>query len=107
VNVEKIEAGFELAKANPELHSQAGWASKTPCGTVMCLAGWIAVADGWNVSSDGFAWKPRKVTEFVATIAERISELTENQATDLFVMSADDDMPTLERRWARMKRDAE
>jgi hypothetical protein len=107
VNVELIEKGFKLAKAHPEQHSQESWVAETPCGTRMCLAGWIAVADGWNVSSDGFAWKPDKVTKFVAFVAEQAAELSENQATELFVMSADDDMPALEQRWARMKGDAE
>lgn len=106
MNTEIVEKAFALAKANPELHSQSDYAFASPCGTVMCIAGWICVADGWKVDANAQAHKKGHRITFVGDLAERIAGLDEDQGDELFVDSATDDMTQLEERWARMKEEA-
>jgi hypothetical protein len=106
LNVELVEKAFALAKAHPELHDQHDYAYPSPCGTVMCIAGWICVADGWKVDGFGDAHKRGHRIQAVSFLAEVLAGLSEDTADDLFVASADDDMPMLEERWARIKEEA-
>ena len=106
MNVEIVEEAFVLAKAHPELHDQSDYAQETPCGTAMCIAGWICVADGWKVDANANAHKKGHRITFVGDLAERLAGLDEDQGDELFVDSAQDDMAQLEERWARMKEEA-
>lgn len=105
MNIELVERALALAKANPQLHDQGDFAHATPCGTAMCIAGWICVADGWLVDETGTAHKGEK-SQFVGSLAEQLAGLDETQGDDLFIDSAQDDMPALEERWERMKQEA-
>lgn len=105
MNIELVEKAFVLAKANPQLHDQGDYARATPCGTAMCLAGWICVADGWKVDENAVARKGTR-TELVSSLAEELAGLEEADGDKLFVDSAQDDMPALEERWERMKEEA-
>lgn len=40
-------AALEMAIREPNLYRQGVWARATPCGTVRCIAGWIAHFGGW------------------------------------------------------------
>jgi len=40
-------AAVEMAIREPKLYRQGVWARVTPCGTVRCIAGWIAYFGGW------------------------------------------------------------
>lgn len=40
-------AAVEMAIRDPKLYDQAVWARVTECGTVRCIAGWIAHFGGW------------------------------------------------------------
>lgn len=40
-------AAVEMAIREPKLYRQGVWARVTPCGTVRCIAGWIAHFGGW------------------------------------------------------------
>jgi hypothetical protein len=50
MNLEKLDEAIALIERNPELHKQSYWFSKTDggCGTAYCLAGALALLDGWE-----------------------------------------------------------
>lgn len=105
MNVEIVEKGLELARQNPELHDQRDYAHPTACGTAMCLAGWICVADGWDVNEHGEATKGKRRV-FVGALADELANVNEDQSEELFISSSDDNIDQLTARWQNMKEEA-
>lgn len=48
INLEPLDDAIGFIEANPRLHKQATWLALEDCGTVGCLAGWIAMRNGWQ-----------------------------------------------------------
>lgn len=61
MNIDKLDAAIAYIEAHPEEHRQGYWFSRkdSGCATAACLAGTIAILDGWTpaqweTSDDGF-----------------------------------------------------
>lgn len=72
-------------------HDQDTWYTKTSgCGTTACVAGWVALLDGWTplvVESSGeadFAVKGRSDPTHIAAIASSVLELDTRTAHRMF-----------------------
>jgi len=48
-NAELAYRVLDHIKANPEEWDQSFWASKRPCGTVACFAGWTVILGGYEL----------------------------------------------------------
>lgn len=48
INVPLLQKALDHVEAHPEEWDQESWGRQTPCGTTACLAGHIALMDGWT-----------------------------------------------------------
>lgn len=58
-DIEQLDRALKWIEANPELHDQDMWATRTPCSTTMCVAMVVAVLNGWQPrfnDNDVTAW---------------------------------------------------
>jgi hypothetical protein len=95
-NIEQLDLALKWIEANPTLHDQFMWATRTECGTTMCLAMVVAVQNGWRPSFGGSysattAWV---VDEFgnrrcVDLVARELLDLSPGQAHSLFYSFGD------------------
>lgn len=50
IDIQRLDAAIAYIEAHPEEHEQAYWFHRTDegCGTAACLAGTLALLDGWE-----------------------------------------------------------
>jgi hypothetical protein len=90
VNLQKLDEAIAHIEKHPEQHDQGSWFARTPCGTVACLAGTVALLDGWSPAwpqrHDEFAYTARKgsARRPVRTVAREILDATRVQESALF-----------------------
>lgn len=48
INLERLDAAIAYIEAHPEEHKQEIWFQRGGCGTAACLAGVVALLDGWT-----------------------------------------------------------
>jgi hypothetical protein len=99
VNLEKLDAAIAHIEAHPEEHDQNWWFRKRDCGTTACLAGTLALLDGWepvwpkrwtgwDYTSAEYVKKGGRRRR-VPLVAREIIEATEWEAESLFGIAAD------------------
>lgn len=91
---------LDAIRANPNLHSQANWAQRTDCGTVMCFAGWTAHLNGdkliiGSAMGYGYACRAADTGEVVSVElrAAQLLGLSREEAERLFLFTADGSVP--------------
>jgi hypothetical protein len=47
-NLAELDAAIKEIEAHPEGWNQRNWLTRTPCGTAACLAGTVALRNGWK-----------------------------------------------------------
>jgi hypothetical protein len=72
MNLAKLDEAIAYIEAHPEEHYQSSWFTRGACGTTACLAGTVAVLDGWK--PDWIGNRAEYVTKgearrYVATVA--------------------------------------
>lgn len=88
VNTAVLRKALEFITAHPGEWDQDFWAQRTDCGTTYCLAGTVAVQQGYELSFDDVGGASQVTTgEGIADVAERELGLTEAQADELFIES--------------------
>lgn len=108
MNVEVVDGALEEISRTRHLHSQKKFASRTDCGTTMCLAGWIAVRGGYlldlrsgetsTAACVGVDGARRRIFD----VASAVAGLHSTDAYELFISSASDSYEELVLRWKNM-----
>src|SRR5919112_588635 len=47
IRLKRLDEAISWIEAHPEEHDQRYWLARTRCGTTACLAGVLALRDGW------------------------------------------------------------
>ena len=90
MNLEKLDEAIAYIEAHPEQHDQGSWFARSPCGTVACLAGTVALQAGWSPAwpkrHSAFAYTAEKngARRTVRSVAREILGATREQESTLF-----------------------
>lgn len=77
INIGPLDAAISYAAAHPAEFYMQAWFKQTDCGTTACLAGTIAVQDGWTPAD----WTTRRATGETPNGESRASRVTKDGAT--------------------------
>jgi hypothetical protein len=84
MNLEKLDEAIAYIEKHPEQHDQATWFRRYTCGSTACLAGHVAILDGWTlIDGHGMAEKAG-VLRHVADVAEAVLDLDDLEVDRLF-----------------------
>lgn len=98
MNIEKLDEAIAYIEAHPEQHNQASWFERRTsgaCGTTACLAGTVALLDGWEPAwTSQYAPTAENVirdgeTRHVGLLAAEILDLDDDQYEALFHEAGD------------------
>lgn len=84
MNLEKLDEAIAYIEAHPEEHDQGTWFARGGCGTTACLAGTVAVLDGWTP-----VWRSDRSGEARDVEKDGVIRYVGGVATD--VLGIDDD----------------
>lgn len=99
MKTEVVDRAIDFIVANPERHFQGSWATKSACGTTMCVAGTIVWQAGYEMlyyssidANDSCAYAQYCVdsdghTFDIEELATRLAELPEDVSRRLFYNS--------------------
>jgi hypothetical protein len=100
VKLDKLDAAIAYIEANPEAHDQNTWLRRHAdgegnwCRTTACLAGTVAILDGWKPTfgpslgatvQGGSLVEKGGVRDSVWAVAERVLDLTYDEGSALFL----------------------
>lgn len=104
-NIEELDRALKWIEENPEQHDQSVFAQRTSCGTAMCLAGVVAMLNGWTpiFRSDGYEAEQTEMAEdgngergSIPMVAMCLLDLGNDEADRLFASTHDlDDLKRL------------
>lgn len=74
IRIEPLDDAISYAAAHPTEFYMQAWFKRTDCGTTACLAGTIALQDGWTPTD----WTTKRATGENANGESRASRVTKN-----------------------------
>lgn len=87
INTELLQSSLDYLDTHPEEHDQKWWGARTECGTTFCLAGYVCVSNGIELTyTAGSATSGHRTADgrLVFEVARALLGLSSTQADRLF-----------------------